>query len=259
MIQLNGKEIFPTVFPDGTSQVWKLGDPPFDSRIDWRYGGDHEIMQILQLVNLLDELGSKVTLNIHYLPYARQDKPISNDQTFGLHTFWRVLSSFNIDFIQIFDPHCDFDEVGLKYDPLRVRFVSPDIDRLAAIYDRVCFPDAGAAKRYRTTKPTIIGEKVRDQATGKIVSYALHGEFSENDKILVVDDICDGGATFLLLEQSLPVDEMNLWLALYVSHGIFSKGTKELYRSYEEIITTSSLDSQFHYGKHVHITASPLQ
>lgn len=259
MIQLNGKQINPTRFPDGTSQVWKLEDLPDDARIDWRYAGDFEIMQVLQLVDLLKSgRYRKVTLNIHYLPYARQDKRICNELTFGMHTFWKVLCEFPIDFCQIFDPHCNFDEADIGYNPLKVRFISPDIDMLAAQYDSVCFPDAGAAKRYRTSKPVIVGEKVRDQSTGKITHYSISGDVNADDRVLVVDDICDGGATFVMLGQSIK----SLNVGLYVSHGIFSRGqdgVNYLREYYDEIITTDSYGRLDRNLTGIKILKSPLQ
>lgn len=49
-----------------------------------------------------------------------------------------------------------------------------------------------------------------------------------NDKnILIVDDICDGGATFMLLTKDLYKRGAKS-INLFVTHGIFSKGLKPL-------------------------------
>jgi len=54
-----------------------------------------------------------------------------------------------------------------------------------------------------------------------------------------VDDICDGGGTFIGLAKALKQKNAgNLYLA--VSHGIFSKGFNELNKHFTKIFTTDS-------------------
>ncbi|HCW17254.1 MAG TPA: phosphoribosylpyrophosphate synthetase, partial [Achromobacter sp.] len=54
--------------------------------------------------------------------------------------------------------------------------------------------------------------------------------------VLVVDDICDGGRTFLELASALR-DTTRQPVYLYVTHGIFSKGLGELNARYAGIFT----------------------
>jgi len=56
---------------------------------------------------------------------------------------------------------------------------------------------------------------------------------------LIVDDICDGGGTFLGLGEELKKKNAGP-LFLAISHGIFSKGFDELVKVYEQIFTTDS-------------------
>jgi hypothetical protein len=45
MIKIDGFEIKPTIFPDGTSQVWKIPDELFNKSgltIDWRFEREDE-------------------------------------------------------------------------------------------------------------------------------------------------------------------------------------------------------------------------
>jgi ribose-phosphate pyrophosphokinase len=57
--------------------------------------------------------------------------------------------------------------------------------------------------------------------------------------VLVVDDLCDGGATFLALADALA--DVVADAGLYVSHGVFSKGLDALLGRYGRIITTDSI------------------
>ena len=65
MIKLNGVEIKPTIFPDGTSQVWKIDDISTDVQvIEWEYENDAEIFHICQLAELIsywDDGGGSTT------------------------------------------------------------------------------------------------------------------------------------------------------------------------------------------------------
>jgi len=56
---------------------------------------------------------------------------------------------------------------------------------------------------------------------------------------LIVDDICDGGGTFLgLAEELKECNSGDLYLA--VSHGIFSKGSQTLLDNFKSIYSTDS-------------------
>jgi ribose-phosphate pyrophosphokinase len=87
-------------------------------------------------------------------------------------------------------------------------------------------------------KDIIYCEKVRDVTTGYLVLKVLNPELAEGRNCIVVDDICDGGRTFVEIAKQLPPVTK---LVLAVTHGIFSKGLRELLQYYNEIVTTNSL------------------
>jgi ribose-phosphate pyrophosphokinase len=127
--------------------------------------------------------------------------------------------------------------------------------------DAVCYPDKGALEKHKLLYldfPYMYGEKVRDQQSGRIISYAVkqsnNYEAQIGDRILIVDDICDGGATFVLLAHKLlelGIKEVNL----FVTHGIFSKGLRPLYDAgIKRIFTQDGEASQDLYANHLPIT-----
>jgi ribose-phosphate pyrophosphokinase len=107
-------------------------------------------------------------------------------------------------------------------------------------------PDAGARKRVQTLAkqlgglPVVFAEKVRDTRTGEIVATSIVGELP-NRNLLVVDDICDGGRTFIELAAALKDKQaaqgLDKPLFLYVTHGIFSKGLDVLTPLYKQVFT----------------------
>lgn len=231
MISLNKIKIVPTKFPDGTIQVWKLDekntllarDP---ATIEWEYENDGEIIILAQLKLLLDASGVPSNLVIPYLPYGRQDKFISNISTFGLYAFALLINSLKFDSVTCFDVHSDVAERLID----GFIWEKPDINHIINQHDidYVIYPDRGALSKYVKFMhyPFKYADKVRNQLTGEITKLEFHGDIKECN-LLIVDDLCDGGATFTALARELKergADEVNL----YVSHGIFSKGTQIL-------------------------------
>lgn len=232
MISVNGIEITPTIFPDGTSQVWKIDENIFKDRtafIRWDFENESEIFHLMQLVDLLRTgREARINLNMPYLPYGRQDKRISNNTTFALTTFARILDSLNLSNIITTDMHSE----ELKYlvncevrDEPAFKYYTDAFEKCGA--DIMAYPDDGAFKRYKSGFNPIIGHKNRDQETGYILGYKIEGN-PEGKKILMVDDICDGGMTFRLMARELykqGAEEVHL----YVTHGIFSRGLEVLH------------------------------
>lgn len=237
MIKLNGHIITPTIFPDKTSQVWKIPENQFqyNNYIEWEFEHEGELSQIGQLAFLCAERSGKSVsgeyfrvpkLYMPFLPYGRQDKEVHNEQTFALLPFVRMLRSLPIDpKIETLDAHSDkwgiISRSPTQYIQKAIRAVGPTI---------ILYPDKGAKNRYNNMLsgiPSVHCEKIRDQSTGEITGINLIGEIFSNDRVLIVDDICDGGKTFIEVAKLLKdrgVSDINL----YTTHGIYSKGTQVL-------------------------------
>ena len=94
----------------------------------------------------------------------------------------------------------------------------------------VICPDAGAEKRIQKLGlPYVMATKVRDAKTGNIIATRLFDEDEQGvsrvagKDTIIVDDICEGGRTFIELAKVLKAHGAAT-VALYVTHGIFSKG-----------------------------------
>lgn len=202
----------------------------------------NEYAQVLMMVNLLRQYNVEPGVFVPYLAGARAD----HDATQGWHPY--ALMAREYPNVTIADPHSRAHIRFFKPNQLKI-IDAIDIfpEELLENYDLIIAPDVGARSRanevarYRT--PTAYMKKERDQATGRITKYdfdlmpAVMGR-----RVLVVDDICDGGMTFALLAKKLR--EFNLdGLDLYVTHGIFSGNAKENLSAYDNIYTTNSLES----------------
>jgi ribose-phosphate pyrophosphokinase len=245
MIRINDYILNPTIFPDKTSQVWKLPNHLLSDSIiviEWAFESESEFLHIVQALDLLRsfdhklENGRKIRLYIPYMPYARQDKERCNESTFAGLTFVELLNLLNVNEISTVDVHNPKIYENLKgFKNYTCESIIKDIIRYENI-NVVVFPDKGAKDRYWKFIPedmiVIHGEKVRDQSTGDINSLRLSGDArwvygrakGLNFRYLVLDDIFDGGAspvrTALCLNLSLKD-----YLVGYFSHCLCTKGT----------------------------------
>lgn len=239
MLYLNGYQITPTIFPDKTSQVWKIPDDAFDRDLNtilWNFESEAEVFHLMQLRKLVPK-DAICDLDVPYLPYARQDKEINNNFCFALRVFGDILNNLNFNRIRTIDVHsftakCVIENLYSKTPYLQIK------NAFVETYSEViCYPDEGAADRYREFMSrnrifSVFGTKKRDNLTGelKFSSISEHSAEIAGKNILIVDDMCDGGATFIALAkllEELEVNEINL----YVSHGIFSKGLDVLWKA----------------------------
>jgi len=225
----------PTLFPDKTSQVWKLPEDAVrrlqekgSASILWDFEAEAEFLHLAQLFMLLRALKLDATLDLPYLPYARQDKPVANDATFALHAFAGLLNSLQIREIRTLDAHSDVAAALIPGLVSRAPRREIEFARQATRADALLFPDAGAKRRYAQdpNAEALYADKHRDPLTGHITGIEIHG-YVQGKRLLIVDDICDGGATFkLVAEQALKAGAAEVYL--YVTHGIFSKGLETL-------------------------------
>lgn len=258
----------PTIFPDNSSQVWKLKIPDPDLYykfiMKWNFESEAEIIQFAQLVKLVS--ASEVFLELPYFPYARQDKKISNNTTFAKKVFTDFLaqlfpyekgqSAFGYNYrgnsltVTSYDVHSETSIGG------NVTFKNKRPDHfIEAIKDfkpdSIFFPDEGAMVRYQqqfldspefSMLPKMYGKKVRNQLTGEITGYELVTlkDYHDDERVLILDDICDGGATFINAAKEL--QKINVKdIGLCVSHGIFSKFLTPLWNAgISKVYTTDS-------------------
>lgn len=110
-------------------------------------------------------------------------------------------------------------------------------------------PDAGANKKiYKVaeaigyTDEVITCSKHRDE-NGRLSKVKVPmGTLWESGKdAIIIDDICDGGATFLNIAKEMKANGWKGKIYLIVTHGIFSRGFSELNKYFDGIYCTNSV------------------
>lgn len=219
-------------------------------------------------VCLLDVLDRRANVEvaevfIPYFPGARQDKAFDYDSPYTVAIMEAALCG-GMD-VSVFDPHSpvleSFSSLKAVYMPADLR-IDVDEEKHGPVVGIIA-PDAGAYDRaqhfreqFYPNAALIECSKIRNKRSGTLSHYEM-GELFEEGRYIVVDDICDGGGTFNLLAEAFDANQYGKGsgLELFVSHGIFSKGTLAVSPRYSRITTTDSWWSGPSVGR---LTVLPL-
>lgn len=241
------------MFPCGESGI-KIETNAFtfiedkDYTIQLMWEGDSDLLKLAQLVDALRvERAGRITLSIPYFPYSRQDRRCSRGEGHSLKVVASFINSLGFHNVRTLDGHSTVLEAV--------------VDRLTVIPQGICAhnlplhdilvaPDAGASKKVITHSQVwqdetdiLQGEKTRHPDGSMTVNVpgaaAIRGK-----KVCVVDDLCDGGKTFIELAQALLPYEPSV-LNLYVTHGFFTKGVNVLKPFYHNVYVHNLMRPEF--------------
>lgn len=194
-----------------------------------------EVMKLLLVKDALDRISNvPMELKLGYMPYARQDRVCNEGEALSVKVMADLINNMKFDSVVILDPHSDVTPALLNNCKIRDSALGQAYQLFDDIEDKklmLVAPDAGATKKvqalaYVYSMPFIQGYKIRDTETGELSGFGYIGDVTDK-RLLIYDDICDGGGTFIGLAQKL-IEGGALSVDLYVSHGIFSKGIKVL-------------------------------
>lgn len=265
------QEFIPEVakFPGGEIRVNLRNNVQIlECRIEALLFNSDDIMTLVMLVDALREQGAeKIRLTMPYIPYARQDRVCNAGESFSIRAFARIINSLNFASVVVYDAHSDVSvalidrcinvpkqTLMLDHLPLMTWLTRDDLIRVKGETEYPVYlvsPDAGAvkksyevAKAFPQIKGIIFAEKVRDVATGKILKTVVRDmpEDIAEARLLIADDICDGGRTFIELGKILrPYCKE---LSLYVTHGIFSQGMEVFDPFFEHVWSTTNFNDR---------------
>lgn len=219
--------------------------------ITHRIRSSDDILLVLLATDALRRKGvGSIELFIPFLPYARQDRVMVPGEPLSAKVFANLINSQNYAAVHVYDAHSDVGPALINkcVNYSNHDFVQSILSRVPHNYLLVC-PDMGASKKMHNLckavgyeSPVIQGHKVRDLNTGRITRYELWNAQPEEIKdaeCYIVDDICDGGATFIMLAGELKMRGAAK-VNLIVSHGIFSQGLP--LARVDRVFTTNSFD-----------------
>lgn len=222
------------------------------ARIDAFVESMDDLMVVAQIKDILEQNSKNrprsYCLNILSTLYTRYDRPmLGGIDGFGAKVFANFVNALGFDSVIFSDCHSevmtDLVKNSINLHQIVLCRNTVELENVGLI----C-PDKGARKKL--TNAIIRFDKTRDLATGKITGIRLEsqvvGEPEKYSEFLVVDDICEGGRTFIEVakcfkenvKKGVLYPKKGLKLHLYVTHGIFSNhAVEKLLMEYDTIYT----------------------
>lgn len=186
-------------------------------------------------------------LELPYLPYARQDRRCNPGEAAGAKVFANQINALGCKSVIITDPHSEV--IAQLINGAQVGNQVDVFGHLNWADYTIVAPDLGALKKvehfakYVGARGVIAFNKKRDLQTGEIIGQEMISVGQEvigaNKKYLVLDDICDGGRTFVGVAKHLRAWKPER-LELAVTHGIFSYGVDVVTDVFDHVYTTNS-------------------
>jgi len=206
---------------------------------------DGQVMELALLADAVHNIVkglAPINLVLPYLPYARADRRFTSGDCNGLRTFGAVIDGMGFTNVFTLDAHSSMARRAIAnlVDIYPGKLIAKAIKDIGAKDLVVLLPDKGAEARYTDLGVKVAYcEKHREAKSGKLSGFTVPD--IDEGKVLIVDDICDGGGTFLGIAEELRRQRgFHGDLYLYVTHGIFSKGLGELSETFLRIYTSDS-------------------
>ncbi len=156
-----------------------------------------------------------------------------------------ILNAMNLNKVTVFDAHSEVTPALVNNCEVipNHKFIA-EVLKTIGNNVKLISPDGGALKKIYKVSEFLGGidvvecSKSRDVKTGKLSGFKVYNDDLQGSDCLIVDDICDGGGTFIGLAKELKKKNAGK-LFLAVSHGIFNKGFEDL-KCFDGIFTTDS-------------------
>ncbi len=258
-------------FPDGQNNtvinIKTIPENTQEIRILSRLNNWIDVEILICIVKCLNELGYKRLhlFNPMFLG-ARSDRKFEEGGNWYLkQVICPIINSLNFESVTVLDAHSyvlgnlltnykAIDNSQLISFSVRDILINNDNAHIKDII--YIAPDAGAShKIYKSLEAAniedqdiIICSKERD-AQGNLTQtkVPLRAEAHKYKDFIIIDDICDGGRTFINIAKELKeylkrptIKEFSGKIYLIITHGIFSAGFKELSQYFDGIYCTNS-------------------
>jgi ribose-phosphate pyrophosphokinase len=236
---LDGEEIkFESFTFSGGEPHIKI-NPNFDKSknitITHRLNSFNDLGLLCLAADALKRMDAKLeNLIIPYFPSARQDRVMIKGEPLSVKVYADIINTFNFKKVIVFDAHSEVTPAVLNNCEVITNniFIQKVIEVIGSEVLLIS-PDGGALKKIYKVSEFLGGVEVvecsksRDVKTGKLTGFKVYADDLQGKDCLIVDDICDGGGTFIGLADELKKKNAGK-LYLAVSHGIFSKGFEDL-------------------------------
>jgi len=226
-------------------------NPDFDRNekvtITHRLNSFNDLGLLCITVDALRRMDVKVIdLFIPYFPAARQDRVMIKGESLSVKVYADIINTLQLNKVFVFDAHSEVTPALVNNCEVipNHTFIQQVLNVIGENV-KLISPDGGALKKIYKVSEFLGGvdvvecSKSRDVKTGKLSGFKVYEDDLNGMDCLIVDDICDGGGTFVGLAEELKNKNAGK-LYLAVSHGIFNKGF-EVLDCFDAIFTTNSV------------------
>lgn len=220
-----------------------------------RITNSDELLIVLQVGDILERHGVNYSLYLTYLMGMRMDRVMTFNEAYSLNIISNILKLIHPVNIYIFEPHSQktLDLLNAKTfnalhcDKNYTRFTDDILDNKHIVK---CYPDHGAWQRYgreiNVSKSNyIILDKKRDINTGNIIGMKESSTYTSPENkpiegIIIIDDLCDGGRTFIEAKKLLNELYPGLPVYIFVKHMVNIGGLENLMNNFDHVYITNS-------------------
>lgn len=240
-------------FNDGEPHIWIDGiDHKARVSVLCRVANPNDLFILMQVADILNRHGVLWDLWVTYLMGARMDRVMSFSEAFSLKIVCDTINAMRPQLLRVLEPHSEIIQAHVKmlmWPFMRNNELCSDYSPGDVSGHILILPDAGAKDRYghyALSALTITADKHRDPKTGRVLSLNLcEGadkvvEVNPDKPFLVLDDLCDGGGTFVALAEILAERYPAHKRHIFVTHMVNPKGIENLARHYHQVTFTNS-------------------
>ena len=258
-------------------KTWKYNGGEIGVRVEnpeafdtvFRIQNSDDLIAMFMAINAYEYDTDKdiTSITIPYLPYARQDRIATHGDPLAIAVLASLISAAGITHVKTIDLHSHasidiFKQAGIHLESVSpIKYIEKYLERIHVSLDKVAFiaPDKGAhEKTERYCKALDVDKAIQCGKTRSPIDGSLMGFFVDNDfsvskerlikegvtDLVIVDDICDGGGTFLGVADAIRKAYGSLSLPyhlhLWTTHGIYSKGVEVLLEKFDTLGCTNS-------------------
>lgn len=253
MVELNGNLVEFGVYPNGELNlpISNLIILP-ENTIKFVYEDNIDFIRLALLKGWVDDMNGNSGLYIAYMPYSRMDRA-NGHYAVSLKAMCNFINSLNFNSVTVREPHSkqtlDWLNNAVEDAWCLTRFsqVANWVDlKTTEKPVSIFFPDYGAKERYSKAlidRPVAYGKKKRDFLTGDILGLEISGDVEKN--VLIVDDLCSRGGTFISAAKELKklgAENISLLVA-YCEDNVF---TGEIFNYIDTIYTSNERELKNH-------------
>lgn len=230
-------------FPDGEAQITLKEFTRKDTiKVMCRITNVDELFLVKQVFDILDRNDVVYDVFISYPMGMRMDRVMDFNRPFTLKIVANILKSSNAREFEILEPHSSrtYREFG-TYE----KSMPEVLNRLDGY--QIVIPDAGAKDRYEDVffydypADTIFCSKVRDIETGEILRIQVDNPEVISDRpMMILDDLCDGGGTFLGIAEAIRIIKPDAKLNINIVHAVNGVGLQRLSDAFDHVYITNS-------------------